>query len=158
RLGVGGLVDESLRSRRFGPVRGLADLGPLMALLAERYPGIERTPRRAAVDRFVDYRLSLIIRAAAKAGDLAALRAIPGIPPRPPGAADRLILAVADLPPPLARAIYDLGFRAKALFRRLKRRLGAPPSDRFDPLLARHTDYRPDGGRISLLGASHLQG
>ena len=122
RLGTGGTTDEELHSKRYGPLRRLGDLGPVMALIAERYPHIANARKREAIDRFVDFRLWLCVRGAARAGDIEALRAMPGLYPRPPRAGDRLILAIALLPAPLARLCYDLGFRAKALARRLKRR------------------------------------
>jgi glycosyltransferase involved in cell wall biosynthesis len=122
RLGTGGITDQSLRTRRLGALRRLGDLGPLMGLLDERYPQIACARQRASIDRLIDYRLGLSVRAAARAGDIAALRALPRLFPRPPRAQDRLILATARLPAALARSLYDLGFGAKALARRLRRR------------------------------------
>jgi len=123
RLGTGGMTDQALHGKRYGPLRRLGDLGPVLALIAEHYPEIASTPKRKAIDRFVDFRLRLSLRGAARAGDFEALRAMPGLYPRSPGAGDRLILAIARLPAPLARACYGLGFGAKALTRRLKRGL-----------------------------------
>lgn len=120
RLGTGGATDQALRTRRRGVLRQLGDLGPVMALLADRYPAIACARRRAAIDRFIDYRLRLDVRGTARAGDIAALRALPRLFPRPPRGGDRLILAAAHLPAPLARALYDLGFGAKALMRRFR--------------------------------------
>ncbi|HEV2816389.1 MAG TPA: glycosyltransferase [Allosphingosinicella sp.] len=123
RLDTGGITDQSRKVPRYGTLRALSDLGPEMALLAERRPGIESARRREAIDRYVDYRLGLSVRIAAREGDVASLRAFPGLYPRPPRPDDRLILAIARLPIPLARALYGFGFRAKALLRRLKRRV-----------------------------------
>jgi len=123
RLGTGGITDQGLKARRYGALRRLSDLGPEMALLEERYPGIASAGKRQVIDRYVDYRLALSVRLAARTGDLEALRAMPGLYPRPPRAGDRLILSIARLPAPLARALYDLGFGAKVLLRRLKRRV-----------------------------------
>jgi hypothetical protein len=111
-----------------------------MALLSERYPGIESEGKRKAIDRFVDYRLRLSLRGAARAGDFEALRAMPALHPRPPRAGDRLILAAARLPAPLARSLYQLGFGAKALLRRLKRKLRGPAPAHLDLLAGRHGD------------------
>jgi glycosyltransferase involved in cell wall biosynthesis len=123
RLGTGGMTDKILRSRRLGPLRRLGDLGPVMALVEERSTGLEGAARPPGIDRFIDYRLRLSIREAARAGDIAALRDLPRLHARPPRGADRLILATARLPGPLATALFDLGFEAKALLRSLKRKL-----------------------------------
>jgi len=140
RLGTGGVTDRALHTRRHGRLRRLGDLGPVMALLAERYPEIENAGKRSAIDRFVDYRLRLSLRGAARAGDFAALRAMPALYPRPPRAGDRLILAIARLPTPLARAFYELGFGAKALLRRLRRKLRGPAPTYFGLLEGGHAD------------------
>ncbi len=140
RLGTGGLTGQDMWRHRPVPLRRLGDLGPVMALVAERYPGIESAARRAAIDLFVDHRLRLSVRAAARAGDLAALRALPGLHPRRPRFTERLILGLARLPVPLARALYDVGFRAKALGRRLQRRLGPAPPACLDLVAGRHAD------------------
>jgi glycosyltransferase involved in cell wall biosynthesis len=123
RLGTGGITDRALRTRRHGPLRGLGDLSPLMGLLVERYPRIACADRRASVDRLIDHRLKLCVRGAARAGDIAALRAVSRFLSRPPRAQERLILALARLPAPAAHALYDLGFAVKALIRGLRRRL-----------------------------------
>lgn len=140
RLGTGGMTDQALYASRHGPLRELSDLGPVMALIAERYPDIASARTRKAVDRFVDYRLRLSVRGAARAGDIAALRALPGLHLRPPRPADRLILALARLPAPLARALYDSGFAAKALLRRLQRKLRPAPPAYFELVAGRHAD------------------
>jgi len=140
RLGTGGMTDQALYASRHGPLRELSDLGPVMALLTGRYPEIESARTREAVDRLIDYRLRLSVRGAARAGDIAALRALPGLHPRPPGPADRLILTLARLPAPLARALYDGGFAAKALLRRLQRKLRPARPTRFELVAGRHAD------------------
>lgn len=125
RLGTGGISD----GRRAGlgrPLRQLSDLGPATALLVERYPGIVSPQMRRAVDRYIDHQLHLCVRHAATIGDFTTLRALPGICPRPPRFADRMILGLGRMPPPLARLAYRLGMKAKALLRLLRHRAESP--------------------------------
>lgn len=120
RLGTGGVTDHAMTARRQNTLSGLSDLGPVMALLADRYPHIACARRREAIDRYIAHRLRLDVRGAARAGDVATLRSLPGLFPHPPRPADRLILALARLPAPVARGLYDLGFGTKRLMRRLR--------------------------------------
>lgn len=136
RLGTGGISD----GRRAGlgrPLRQLGDLGPTMALLVERYPGIVAPQMRRAVDRYIDHHLHLSIRHSAMIGDFATLRALPAICPRPLGLADRAILALGRMPP-LARMVFGLGTRAKALLRLVRQRL--PVTPKFNLTSAGHAD------------------
>jgi glycosyltransferase involved in cell wall biosynthesis len=120
RLGTGGISDTA-RSLWFGrELRQARDLGPSVALLLQRYPGIRSAEMRGTIDRYIDRRFQDCVRRSARLGDFRTLRSLPGLYLRPPPAADRLILAIARMPPPVARAVYGLGFKAKALLRLLR--------------------------------------
>jgi glycosyltransferase involved in cell wall biosynthesis len=119
RLGTGGISDTA-RSLWYGrPLRRPRDLGPSVALLLDRRAGIRSPALRAAVDRYIDGRFRLCVRRSARLGDLATLRAVPALFLRPPEPTERIILALARLPRPLATALYAAGFALKALLRRL---------------------------------------
>ncbi|HYN45479.1 MAG TPA: glycosyltransferase family A protein [Allosphingosinicella sp.] len=124
RLGTGGIGD-TVRSFCLGrELRQAGDIAPCVALLAETYPQIRCPRQRRAVDRFIDGQFQLCIRNSARIGDYRTLRALPRLYPRPSRLADRLILAIARLPPPAANAAYRPGFAFKALVRVLRRGLG----------------------------------
>ena len=116
-----------------GPERGVAelrsakDVSPVVRMLLERYPAIADPGLRRDIDRFIDFRIGLCARQAASSGDLPALRALPRLCLRPPRLQERLIFAAARLPGPVARALYRLGFGAKAIVRRLRRRSSPGP-------------------------------
>jgi len=121
RLGTGGISDTA-RSLWYGQeLRRPRDLGPSVALLLDRYAGIRSAAMRASVDRYIDSRFRLCVRRSARIGDLATLRAVPKLFLRPPEPAERIILAAARLPGPLAAALYAAGFGCKALARALAR-------------------------------------
>jgi glycosyltransferase involved in cell wall biosynthesis len=136
RLGTGGISDG--KSAGLGrAIRRLADVGALMALLVDRYPGIDCPRMRRGVDRFIDHQVHLCIRHSARIGDFATLRALPGVCPRPPRLADRAILALGRMPP-LARMVFGLGTRAKALLRLVRH--GLPVTPRFNLESGGHAD------------------
>jgi glycosyltransferase involved in cell wall biosynthesis len=121
RRGIDGLSTKTAAAELGVELRHARDLGPVVALLMERYPTIRCRDMRNAIDRYVDFRFRLCVRTAARIGDFRTLRALPGVYLRPPRLPERLILALALMPQPLARGVYGLGFKARALLRLLKR-------------------------------------
>jgi|GEM_PF-1100331 len=122
QLGTGGIGD-TLRSACLGrELRHAADIGPHMALVAEHYPKIRCPRRRRALDRYIDRQFQYCVRTSARIGDCRTLRAMPRLYPRAVQPADRLILAIARLPPALAIAAFRLGAGLKAAGRALRRR------------------------------------
>jgi len=103
-------------------LRTPGDVAPVVALLVERADAIADPLLRRDVDAYLDWRIGLCTRNAARIGDLRTLRALPPLYLRPPRLQERLILALAHLPAPLARALYRLGFGTKAMLRRLRRK------------------------------------
>ena len=119
RLGTGG-ISNTVRSLWYGRELGaLSDLDPSVALMVARYPGLA-PERRASADRFIEARLQQCVRYSARIGDLATLRALRRLGIEPRLRSDRFILALAALPAPLARMAYWIGFKLKALRRRLQ--------------------------------------
>jgi glycosyltransferase involved in cell wall biosynthesis len=129
-------------------LRCAGDVAPVVALLVDRGPAIADPVLRRDVDSFVDWRIGLCARNAARIGDFRTLRALPPLYPRPPRLQERVILTLARLPAPLVRPVYRLGFGVKAGLRRVRRasaRLGrrARPPAWMDELLlppGRHVD------------------
>jgi glycosyltransferase involved in cell wall biosynthesis len=121
RVATGGISDTAQQSSFGKEWRGTRDICPSVALLLDRYPQIRTADMREAVDRYIDCRLKGCVRVSARLGDMRRLRSLKGLYLRRPDPADRLILALARLPRPLARAAFALGLGAKALLRGLKR-------------------------------------
>jgi glycosyltransferase involved in cell wall biosynthesis len=122
RMGTGGITDSLGSPWRGRPIVSVADLAPTVALLVERYPAMACPRLRATVDRFIYRKLRVCMRTAARFGDLATLRALPAVYRSPLPLEDRMILAAARLPAPLARGAHRVGFRLKALGRVLRPR------------------------------------
>jgi glycosyltransferase involved in cell wall biosynthesis len=121
RLATGGISD-TVRRGSFGKEwRRTRDICPSVATLLDRYSEIRSAEMRMAVDRYIDCRLKGCVRGSARVGDMRRLRSLKGLYLRPPDRGDRLILALAELPRPLACAAFTLGLGAKALLRGLKR-------------------------------------
>ncbi|MEA3043730.1 MAG: hypothetical protein QOH47_1568 [Sphingomonadales bacterium] len=121
RHGSDGLSVKAAAVVRGAELRHARDLGAVIAFLLDRYPAIRSADMREAVDRYLDFRFRLATRNAARIGDFLTLRGLPRVYLRSPPLPERLILALARLPRPLARGLYGLGFKAKALLRSLKR-------------------------------------
>jgi glycosyltransferase involved in cell wall biosynthesis len=120
RTGTGGITDRA-RSVTFGrELREARDIEPSLAILIDRYGGIACPARRAAVDRLIDIKFRSCVWTSARIGDLRTLRALPGLYLRPPPPSDRLILAVARGPAPLARRALVAAATVKAGLSRLK--------------------------------------
>jgi glycosyltransferase involved in cell wall biosynthesis len=127
-LGTGG-ISETLRSPCFGrAVHRAADIAPCVETLLEGYCRIASAERRRIVDRFIDRQFQYCVRRSARIGDYRTLRALPPLFLRPPAFEDRLIVAAARLPAPLAQFAYRVGFGLKRLIRALRRtdRVTAP--------------------------------
>jgi glycosyltransferase involved in cell wall biosynthesis len=129
RTGTGGISDTVKRHGLGQNLRGVRDLDPSAALLIERYPHIRSPQLRRTIDRCIDGRFRYWVRLSAQVGDVRTLRGVRPLYFRPPPFSDRLIIAVAWLPPPLARAVYALGIKTRAGLRAVRRRMrtfGAP--------------------------------
>jgi len=123
RLNTGGVSDRTAERWRGRDLREPSDISPRLALLLERYAEIESAEVRRGVDRFIDHDFRWCLRSSARSGDLDTVRALPGLLPRCPGLADRLLLRVGLMPAPLARLLYAIGFRIYPPLRRLGERL-----------------------------------
>lgn len=121
RPGTGGISDTQERVAFGGEVREARDICPSVALLVDRGGAIRTAQMRDAVDRYIDCRIQGCVRRSARRGDMHRLRSLRQVYLRPPRMTDRLILAIARLPRPLARAAYGFGLAIKAQFRLLKR-------------------------------------
>jgi glycosyltransferase involved in cell wall biosynthesis len=122
RMGTGGITDSLGSPWRGRSIATVGDLAPTVALLVDRYPAMACPNMRATVDRFIRRKLRVCVRTAARFGDLATLRALPALYRDPLPLEDRMILAAARLPAPLARGAHRVGFRLKALGRALRPR------------------------------------
>ena len=121
RIGTGGIGD-TVRNLWWGrELRQMSDLDPSVALLIERAPDIRCPALRQAVDRYVDHRVRTCVRSSARLGDLRTLRSLPRLASRPLAPGDRLIVAAARLPRPVALVLYSIGFRLKAFIRSLRK-------------------------------------
>jgi glycosyltransferase involved in cell wall biosynthesis len=132
RTGTGGISDTVKRHGLGQTLRRVRDLDPSAALLIERYPHIRSPQLRSAVDRCIDRRFRYCVRLSAQVGDVRTLRDVRPLYFRPPPFADRLILAIAWLPAPLARTVYRLGFKVRAGLRAARRKarsLGDMPAE-----------------------------
>jgi hypothetical protein len=123
RRATGGITDTVAR-RPLGHLHSIADIEPAVALLTALDPQIADPRMRDAIAAYVDSRFRGCVRKSAMTGDFAALRALPRISPGPTRATERLILALARLPRPLARAAYAAGLTLIPIARGLTGRLG----------------------------------
>jgi len=123
QLGTGGISD-SMKSRWYGrELRHARDLFPAVALLIDRYPAIGCANTRRGVDLFVDAQFRACLRASARIGDFATVRALRPLFLRPPRWKDRLLLSAAALPRPLARLLVGAATLVNAARRRAERAL-----------------------------------
>ena len=121
RRSPGGLSASTGDRWRGRPLRRPADVSHRVAFLLDRYPHV-RPELRRGIELFVDQDFRWCLRASARIGDLATIRALAPLFPRPPRGLDRLLLAAARLPDAVARLFYRVGF-ATAPLARLARRL-----------------------------------
>ena len=125
-FGTGG-ISETLRSPCLGrTLRRAGDIAPCVETVLESCRRIASAERRHTIDCFIDRQFQYCVRHSARIGDFRTLRALPPLFPRPPSFEDRLIVAAARLPAPVARAAYRAGFRLKHLARALRRALRPP--------------------------------
>jgi glycosyltransferase involved in cell wall biosynthesis len=122
RVGTGGISDAPTSPWQGKAIRSAADVEPSLALLLARLPEIDCARKRSAIPLYIDRKLQWCVRKAARTGDVATLRALPPLFSVPPSLQDRLILALARLPAPLARSAYRIGLASKRAGRRLVRR------------------------------------
>jgi len=118
-LGTGGITDM-VRSPCIGrELRHWSDVHPALVPLNEGR-ALATKNRGGVIDRYIDQQFQLCVRNAARLGDVKTMRALPRLYLRPPPPRDRLLLALARAPSPLALAAFRLGFRLKSLLRALK--------------------------------------
>jgi len=119
-LGTGGICDV-VRSPCLGrDLKHWSEVHPSLALLNERHPEEALGRHAGPIERYVDRQFRWCVRGAARLGDIRTLRALRGLYVRPPPLGDRLILALARTPAPVARAAFSIGFRLKGLVRRAR--------------------------------------
>lgn len=118
--GTGGISDTAGTRWNGHELRRLDDLSPAVAFLLSRYDTLETPELRRAVDRFIDRTFDWCVRGSVRIGDFATLRALPALYPRRPPLEHRVLLSIARLPAPAARALYRLGLGLKAAGRRLR--------------------------------------
>lgn len=117
-------LTASIGSRWLGrPLRQAADVSHRIAFLLEHCPQAASPEIRRGIERFIDEDFRWCLRASARIGDLATIRALAPLFPRRPRGLDPLLLAIARLPDPVARLCYRLGFAAATPLLRLARRL-----------------------------------
>jgi glycosyltransferase involved in cell wall biosynthesis len=122
RTSPNGLTAAAGHRWRGRPLRRPADVSHRVAFLLDRYARA-RPELRRGIDLFVDQDFRWCLRASARIGDLATIRALAPLFPRPPRGLDRLLLAAARLPDAAARLFYRAGFATAPPFARLFRRL-----------------------------------
>ena len=115
--GTGGIIEERNAARVGRPPASLADLSPAVARLLEAGPALPTPELRAAADAYVHRYFRWRLQEAVHAGDVATVRALARLAPRPLAAGDALLVAAARLPAPAAGAAY----RAILLFKALGR-------------------------------------
>ena len=119
-IGTGGICD-TVRSPCLGrELRHWGDIGPSMALLRNRLTESRDPDRAMSINRYIDGQFRHSTRHAARLGDLRTLRALPRLYLRAPPLSDRLLLALARGPAPVARAGFVIGLKLKALLRALR--------------------------------------
>ncbi len=116
RVRTGGITDATAR-RRLNRIESLRDLGPVVEAIIDRYASIECPRMRRAADRYIEGQYRGWIRRSARTGDFSALRLLPQIRPGKASLDENMILLVAQLPRPLARAAFALAYRMIRLTR-----------------------------------------
>lgn len=111
--GTGGISDRVGTRWLRSELRTLADLSPAVALVMQHY---DDAPQRDDFDRFIERTMVNCLRASVAAGDLRTLRALRRIAGGRLPLADRLLLAIAWLPAPIARAVYRVGAAVRNVF------------------------------------------
>ncbi|HVG24959.1 MAG TPA: glycosyltransferase [Thermoanaerobaculia bacterium] len=107
--GTGGISDR-VGTRWLGrELRALSDLSPAVALVMQHYDTTDDARLRQDFDRFIARVVNNCLRASIVARDLPTLRALPRIGRGRLRPFQRLLLAIAALPAPIARAAYLLG-------------------------------------------------
>jgi glycosyltransferase involved in cell wall biosynthesis len=120
RRGTPGGIIENARSRWANrPLRSAGDLSSAAALVESRYAAAP-LELRPALDLYLDRYVGWCLMNAVANRDIATIRKLPPLYRARPSREHRLLLALAGLPAPLARAAFGLGLRAKALARALR--------------------------------------
>jgi glycosyltransferase involved in cell wall biosynthesis len=122
--GTGGICDTVRSPCLARELEHWGDICPSMGVLRDRQAD-RRSPELArSIDRFIDRQFRYSTRQAARLGDIRTLRALPRLYLRPPLLSDRLLLALARGPAPVARAGFAIGLKLKALMRALRPKRG----------------------------------
>ncbi|HYN46970.1 MAG TPA: glycosyltransferase family A protein [Allosphingosinicella sp.] len=122
--GTGGICDTVRSPCLARELEHWGDICPAMAVLRDRQAE-GRSPELArSIDGYIDRQFRYSTRHAARLGDLRTLRSLPRLYLRRPPLSDRLLLAWARAPAPVARAGFAIGLGLKALLRALSRRTG----------------------------------
>lgn len=107
--GTGGISDRRVRRPRPRPPERLEDLAPSVRTLLEARDSV-REPQRRSIDLYAHCYLHWSVQEAARAGDVASLRALRTLYARPVPWRDRLPLAAGLLPEAAARRALRLLF------------------------------------------------
>jgi len=124
--GTGGISDTVRSPCLARELEHWGDISPAMALLRDRGADRRSAALSRSIDRYIDRQYRNSTRQAAGLGDLRTLRSLPRLYLRPPPLSDRLLLALARGPAPVARAGFAIGLKLKALLRAMRRRSGRP--------------------------------
>ncbi len=123
--GTGGISDRQ-KTRWLGkPLRELSDLSPAVAALIPQMNGSPHN-LNGYPERYAERYMHWCLHGSARAGDIATLRALRKLYPRPASIGDRAILAASVLPTPLAKGAHFIAYLAQAASRRLLRGLDSP--------------------------------
>jgi hypothetical protein len=129
--GTGGICDAAGTRWKGKELNRLEQLSPSVALVMRRRETVSSTDMARAIDRFIDKQIDWCLRGSIAHHDFATLRALRRVYPRRPGFEHFLLLAIAHLPPSIARAIYRSSLGLKALLRQLGFQPASSPARRM---------------------------
>lgn len=116
--GTGGITDTATERWRNADLASPRDISPPVALVMDRYPGVESRRLRRSLDRFIRHYLGICLLSSISIGDIATVRRLRRIYRGWPTPAHAILLAISFLPDKAARAFYAFASRLKAGWRR----------------------------------------
>jgi glycosyltransferase involved in cell wall biosynthesis len=122
--GTGGICDTVQSPCLTRELRHWGDICPSMGVLYERRTEPRSAELARTIDLLIDRQFHYSTRQAARVGDIGTLRALSRLYLRRPPLNDRLLLALARGPAPVARASFAIGLKLKALMRALRPKRG----------------------------------
>jgi glycosyltransferase involved in cell wall biosynthesis len=119
--GTGGITDTGRDRWAVAELASARDISPAAALAIDRHASIESAELRRSVGRYIRRYQDWCLRTSIALGDFRTVRRLRHIYWGRPTAPHVLLLAIGTLPNRAAGAIFMLGFRLKALWRRARR-------------------------------------